>query len=80
MKKNKLLIVTILLGFLTFGMSYNTLIKENVVAQLVKQIAKVEKKIVGKETNSKIESSPVKKEASVLPQWPQRLVLPMQLS
>lgn len=65
MKKNKLLIVTILLGFLTFGMSYNTLIKENVVAQLVKQIAKVEKKIVGKGTNSKIESSPVKKEASV---------------
>ncbi|MBX9806975.1 MAG: cadherin-like domain-containing protein, partial [Flavobacteriaceae bacterium] len=66
MKKNKLLIVTILLGFLTFGMSYNNLIKENVVAALVKQIAKVDKKILTKETKSKNKPSPVKKGASVI--------------
>ena len=65
MKKIKLLIVTILLGFLTFGMSYNNLLKENVVAQLVKQIAKVEEKLVAKVTNSKTKPSPVKKESSV---------------
>ncbi|MFH6992852.1 Ig-like domain-containing protein [Flavobacterium sp. FlaQc-48] len=44
MKKNKLLIVIILLGFLSFGMSYSSLIKENFVAPLVKKLAEPEKK------------------------------------
>jgi hypothetical protein len=43
MKKNKLLIIVILLGFLTFGISYSSLIKENFVTSLVKQLSESEK-------------------------------------
>ncbi|WP_264535669.1 Ig-like domain-containing protein [Flavobacterium sp. N1736] len=65
MKKNKLLIVIILMGFLTFGMSYNNVIKENVVTPFIKQVAEVEKQIVAKINPNKNNQAPVKKEASV---------------
>lgn len=52
MKKNKLLITIILLGFLTFGMTYSGLIKENFVAPLVKQSTESEKKIAKSESKS----------------------------
>ncbi|WP_068841732.1 beta strand repeat-containing protein [Flavobacterium chilense] len=54
MKKNKLLIVIILLGFLSFGMSYSSLIKENFVAPLVKKLAESEKKSVNTISTDKI--------------------------
>ncbi|WP_348812052.1 beta strand repeat-containing protein [Flavobacterium maritimum] len=65
MKKNKLLIIVVLLGFFTFGMSYRDLFKENVVVPLEKQVAEVEKKFVAKETNSKNKPSLIKQETSV---------------
>ena len=65
MKKNKLLIVIILMGFLTFGMSYNTVIKENVVTPFIKQVAEVEKQIVAKITPNKNNTTPVKEETNV---------------
>jgi|GEM_PF-5374668 len=54
MKKNKLLIVIILLGFLSFGMSYSSLIKENFVAPLVKKLAESEKKSSNEISSDKI--------------------------
>ena len=42
MKNNKLLVVIILLGFLSFGMKYNSIIKKNVVAPIVESLAKAE--------------------------------------
>jgi len=68
MKKNKLLIIIILLGFLTFGMSYSGFIKEKFVAPLVKQLTKPEKRAVEKiakgknqsfQTNKKVASKAV---------------------
>lgn len=43
MKKNKLLIVVLLLGFLSFGISYNGIIKENFIVPVVKQLSESEK-------------------------------------
>ncbi|WP_347051416.1 Ig-like domain-containing protein [Flavobacterium olei] len=48
MKNNKLLIILILFGFLTFGMSYNNVIKENIVGSIIKKIHKVEESFVNK--------------------------------
>lgn len=53
MKKNKLLIIIILLGFLTFGMTYSGLIKENFVTPLVKQLTDSKKSSVTKIAESK---------------------------
>jgi hypothetical protein len=66
MKKNKLLIIIILLGFLTFGMSYSSFVKENVVAPIIKQIAGSEKRAIDQVAKSKTESkkSPTKKIAT----------------
>lgn len=50
MKKNKLLIIVILLGFLTFGISYSSLIKENFVTSLVKKLSEFENSRPVKET------------------------------
>ncbi|MRX39285.1 T9SS type A sorting domain-containing protein [Flavobacterium sp. LC2016-23] len=65
MKKNKLLLVIILMGFLTFGMSYNNVIKENVVTPFIKQVAKVEKQIVAVIAPAKKNTAPAKEETSV---------------
>ncbi|MNX12046.1 hypothetical protein D3C86_418170 [compost metagenome] len=64
MKKNKLLIIIVLLGFLTFGMSYSGLIKENVVAPFVKQVADSEKSIVTQIAKSESEKIRANKIAS----------------
>jgi hypothetical protein len=48
MKKNKLLIIAILLGFLTFGVSYSSFIKENFVVPIVKQLTQSKNKSVKK--------------------------------
>ncbi len=53
MKKNKLLIIIILLGFLTFGMKYSGFINENFVTPLAKQLIKTEKESVNKTAESK---------------------------
>ncbi|HEX8018051.1 MAG TPA: Ig-like domain-containing protein [Flavobacterium sp.] len=53
MKKNKLLIIIILLGFLTFGMTYSGFINENFVTPLAKQLIKTEKKSLNKTAESK---------------------------
>ncbi|PXY44925.1 Ig-like domain-containing protein [Flavobacterium hydrophilum] len=48
MKKNKLLVIIILLGFLTFGMKYSGFINENFVAPLAKQLTEPKKESVNK--------------------------------
>ncbi|MDR7208665.1 Ig-like domain-containing protein [Flavobacterium piscis] len=53
MKNNKLLSIIILLGFITFGMSYSTLIQKNFVAPLVKQLTESENKSAPKISKSK---------------------------
>ena len=65
MKKNKLLIVIILIGFLTFGMSYNKTIKENFVAPFIRQATKIEKNIAARTTLQKSKISNAVKETSI---------------
>ncbi|WP_394773000.1 Ig-like domain-containing protein [Flavobacterium sp.] len=65
MKKNKLLIVIILIGFLTFGMSYNNTIKENFVAPFIRQVTEIEKKIVTKTASQKSKTVSAEEQTSV---------------
>ncbi|EJL62936.1 beta strand repeat-containing protein [Flavobacterium sp. CF136] len=65
MKKNKLLITIILLGFLTFGMTYSGLIKENFVTPLVKQLTESEKRSEKKIAKSESKSFHTTKKTSV---------------
>lgn len=65
MKKNKLLITIILLGFLTFGMTYSGLIKENFVTPLVKQLTESEKRSEKKMAKSESKSFHTTKKTSV---------------
>ena len=52
MKNNKLLAVIILVGFLSFGMKYNAIIKKNFVAPIVESFAEAEKTFIdGKKEN-----------------------------
>ncbi len=65
MKNNKLLVVIILLGFLSFGMKYNTIIKNNVVATIVESLTKAETAFIDqKEENEVKESKSKAKETS----------------
>lgn len=53
MKKNKLLIIVmVFVAFLSLGMSYGNLMKENFVAALVKQLTEPEKKKIKKVVNT----------------------------
>ncbi|MGQ7945874.1 Ig-like domain-containing protein [Flavobacterium sp. WC2509] len=53
MKKNKLLVIIILLGFLTFGMTYSGFINKNFVAPLAKQLTGSKKESVNKTSQKK---------------------------
>ncbi|SFC55390.1 beta strand repeat-containing protein, partial [Flavobacterium phragmitis] len=64
MKNNKLLVVIVLLGFLSFGMKYNNIIKENVVAPIVESLAKAEKTFIDKKDNTKSKKAKVKENSS----------------
>mgnify|MGYP001048006661 CR=1 FL=1 len=62
MKNNKLLVVIILLGFLSFGMKYNSIIKKNVVAPIVESLAKAEITFINqKEEKNKSKKPEIKK-------------------
>ncbi|KIO51207.1 Ig-like domain-containing protein, partial [Flavobacterium hibernum] len=53
MKKNKLLILIMLFGFLSFGMSYSGFVRENVVTPILNKIANSEKKAVDQVVKAK---------------------------
>ncbi|MFD2942283.1 Ig-like domain-containing protein [Flavobacterium notoginsengisoli] len=65
MKNNKLLVVIVLLGFLSFGMKYNNIINKNVVAPIVESLAKAEKPFIATKDNNKSKKAEVKEKANL---------------
>ncbi|WP_278021759.1 hypothetical protein [Flavobacterium ginsengisoli] len=60
MKNNKLLVVIILVGFLSFGMKYNTIIKKNFVAPIVESFVKAEKTFIVQKKKVKLKKLKLK--------------------
>ena len=62
MKNNKLLAVIILVGFLSFGMKYNTIIKNNFVAPIVERFVKAEKTFIDEKKENKDKKAEIKED------------------
>ncbi|MDQ6530987.1 Ig-like domain-containing protein [Flavobacterium sp. LHD-85] len=60
MKNNKLLVVIILVGFLSFGMKYNTIIKKNFVTPIVESLVKAEKTFIYQKEENKSKKAETK--------------------
>ncbi|WP_343618392.1 Ig-like domain-containing protein [Flavobacterium sp.] len=61
MKNNKLLVIIILVGFLSFGMKYNSIITKKFVAPVIEQLAKAEKVFI-KQIEPNKSKRPINKE------------------
>ncbi|MBJ2124371.1 Ig-like domain-containing protein [Flavobacterium sp. IB48] len=67
MKNNKLLVVIILVGFLSFGMKYNTIIRKNFVAPIVESFVKAEKTFIDQKKESKVKKVEIKTDKTTVP-------------